>query len=320
MDLVTGGAGFLGLELARQLLERGREVRILDRVQSPRLPPEAEFRKGDIRDLAAVSRACEGAEVVYHLVGVVPQARVRPDEMRAINVGGTRNVLNACFEKGASRMVFVSSSEVYGRLEAVPCTETAILGPIGEYGVNKMSAELMCREAMRERGLPVSILRPTTIVGPHNWDGMFEMLFKQVMDNGYLPVPGRGDAKWQVVHVEDTAAAAVLAGESEEAAGQAFNVAAPGEVPTHLELALAMKKSTGSSARIIRINKTLTTGVLRALCLLGLSPLEPDQFLVGFSDYVLDVSKLQSMLGWEAKFTSLEAFEASYRWYESTLS
>ena len=318
MILVTGGAGFLGSELVGQLVGKGTEVRVFDRAGCERFPDGVDFRKGDIRDSAAVSAVCKDAETVYHLVGIVPQARVSHEDMRAVNVGGTRNVLKACVENKVPRMVFVSSSEVYGYLEEVPCPETAIPGPIGEYGVNKLAAELLCREAMREHGLAVSILRPTTILGPWNWDGSFESLFKQLDSNGFLPVPGRGDARWHVVHVEDAAAAVALAGERDEAVGEVFNLASTGPVPSHMELAKAMKEHVGSSARIVRINKAVATGVLRALCLFGLSPLEPDQFLVGFSDYILDVSRLQAVLGCESRLDSLGAFKESYDWYEST--
>lgn len=318
MILVTGGSGFLGYELVRQLAGKGGEVRVFDRAGCERFPAGVVFQKGDIRDSAAVSASCKDVETVFHLVGIVPQARVSHEEMRAVNVGGVRNILRGCIENRVPRMVFVSSSEVYGYLEDVPCPETAIPGPIGEYGVNKLAAELLCREAMRDHGLAVSILRPTTILGPWNWDGSFESLFKQLDSNGFLPVPGRGDARWHVVHVEDAAAAVALAGERDEAVGGVFNLASTGPVPSHMELAKAMKEHAGSSVRIVKINKALATGALRALCLFGRSPLEPDQFLVGFSDYILDVSKIQAVLGWESRLDSLGAFKESYDWYEST--
>ena len=316
MRLIAGGSGFLGIELARQLSAEGTAVRVFDSVTNPWLPDGVDFVRGDVRDPAAVSRACRGARIVYHLVGVVPQARVAPPEMRSVNVGGTRNVIDACVSSGVERLVFVSSSEIYGHLERVPCPESAIPAPIGEYGVNKVAAELLCREAMHRHGLAVSVLRPTTIVGQWNWDSAFATLFKQLDSDGFLPVPGRGEARWHVVHVEDAASAVILAGDSGEAVGEAFNVASRGRVPTHLELAQAMKAHSGSGARVVKVNTAVATGVLRALCAVGLSPMEPDQFLVGFSDYVLDVGKARELLGWESRYDSLGAFKASYDWYE----
>lgn len=319
MDLITGGTGFLGRELASQLSSKGKQVRVFD-IKDPQVLPEGvEFQRGDIRDADSVMDACREVETVYHLVGIVPQARASKSVMRAVNVGGTRNVVEACVKNGARRLLFVSSSEVYGFLEKVPCPETAITAPIGEYGVNKVAGELLCMEAMQRSGLEVAIIRPTTIIGPYNWDGFFEMLFKLLDSNKVVPIPGKGDARWHVIHVEDAARALVLAGERDEAVGETFNLASSGDVPTHREIALALKEHARSRARILEINKNLATWVLKALCTFGLSPLEPDQFLVGFSDYVLDVSKIETALGWRSKYDSLEAFKANYDWYRSRL-
>ncbi len=319
MDLITGGTGFLGRELASQLSSKGKKVRVFDLKDPQVLTERVEFKRGDIRDFADVMDACRAAETVYHLVGIVPQARASKSVMRTVNVGGTRNVVDACLKNGARRLVFVSSSEVYGFLEKVPCPETAITAPIGEYGVNKVAGELLCMEAMRRSALEVSIIRPTTIIGPYNWDSFFEMLFKLLDSNMPVPVPGKGDARWHVIHVEDAARALMLAGERDEAAGETFNLASSGDVPTHLEIALTLKKLAKSRARVVKINKNLAKWVLKVLCTFGLSPLEPDQFLVGFSDYVLDVSKIEKTLGWKSKFDSLGAFKANYDWYRSRL-
>ncbi len=320
MELITGGAGFLGRELTKQLSSSGKDVRVFDIREPESLPEGVQFQRGDICDAGAVMEACRGAGTVYHLVGIVPQARAPKSVMRSVNVDGTRNVVDACVKNMVKRLVFVSSSEVYGFLEKVPCPETAITAPIGEYGVNKLAGELLCLEAMLGHGLKVSIVRPTTIIGPYNWDNFFEMLYKLLDANTAIPVPGKGDARWHVIHVEDAARAIILAGERDEAAGEIFNLASSGDVPTHMEIALTLKEHAKSRARVLKINKKLGTWALRALCTFGLSPLEPDQFFVGFSDYVLDVAKIERVLGWRSKYDSLGAFKADYDWYISEIS
>jgi nucleoside-diphosphate-sugar epimerase len=318
MKVVTGGSGFIGLELVGQLLERGDDVTVFDRERSYALPAGARFVKGDIRDGSAVSSVCSGADAVFHLVGIMPQARAKTERLVEINVGGTRNALKACVENGVRRMVFLSSSEVYGKLKAVPCPETAILAPVGEYGRTKITCELMCREYMHDHGLGVSILRPTSVVGPRDWEEGVQRLLKQYRENGFVTIPGDGHARWQSVHVADVASAAILAAEREEAVGHAFNVACAGDIPTQLQLARHMKEFTGSEVKLVHVNSALAAGLLKFLNFFGASPMEPDHFAVAFDDYVLDVSKIEGLLGWEPRFDNLSAFEDMYLWYDST--
>lgn len=318
MKLLVGGSGFLGVELASQLLERGDQVRVLDIAKSSHLPTGVEFVKGDVRDLDSVRKACDGVDTAFHLVGLMPQARASNEDMRSINVGGTRNVLTGCVEAGVRRMVYLSSSEVYGRLEEVPCPETAIMDPIGEYGRNKVSSELICRQFMHDHGLEVAMLRPTTIIGPRNWEEGINTLMGEIRAGRVMPIPGKGDTHWQVVHVADAARAAILAGEKKEAAGEAFNIGCCDEVPSYLELARHMKEFAGTRLKLVHFPVGPSIGLLKLLNLFGLSPMEPDHYLLLRYDFVLDVSKARERLGWMPKFGNLEAFEDLYTWYVST--
>jgi len=318
MKLITGGSGFLGVELAGQLTGRGDEVRVFDIAKSAGLPAGVEYIKGDVRDCEAVSRACDGVDTAYHLVGIMPQARMDSDGMRKINVGGTRNVLRGCVENKVPRMVFLSTSEVYGLLEKVPCPEAALKAPIGEYGNNKVASELICQEFIRDFGLGVSILRPTSIVGPDNWEKSVNRLMGQIKKGGVMPMPGRGRNHWQVAHVVDVAQAAILAGEKEEAIGEAFNVGGADEVPSQRELAEVLSELAGSQVKFIDISARFAVGILKFLHLFGLSPMEMDHLVLLEHDFVLDVTKLQEKLGWKPKFGNLDAFKDMYLWYEST--
>ncbi len=318
MKVITGGSGFLGVEIAKKLVERNEKVKVYDIAKSPDLPKEVNFVKGDVRDKDFLIEAFKGADTVFHLVGIMPQSKMPHPEMRKINIGGTRNVLEACAEREVKRVVYLSSSEVYGILEEIPCPETALKAPIGEYGHNKVSCELICHEFAKSHGLEISILRPTSIVGPRNWEETVNILLGQIKNNGVIPLPGRGRTRWQVSHVSDVANAAILASEKKEAIGEAFNVGCDGEVPTMWELAHAVKEHASSNVKIVSLNEKITLGLLKALGTVKISPVEPDHLLLFEYDFVLDVSKTKSVLGWKPEFKTIEAFIDTYEWYVKT--
>lgn len=318
MKVITGGSGFLGVEIAKKLIERGEKVRVFDITKSPDLPAEVDFVKGNVMDKESLKEAFREGEIVFHLVGIMPQSKMPHPEMRKINIGGTRNVLEACAEEGVRRVVYLSSSEVYGILEEVPCPETALKAPIGEYGHNKVSCELICHEFAKSSGLEISILRPTSIIGPRNWEETVNMLLGQIKNNGVIPLPGRGRTRWQVAHVSDVADATILASEKGEAVGEAFNVGCDGEVPTMWELAHAVKEHAGSNVRIVSLNERITLGILKALGTVKISPVEPDHLLLFEYDFIIDVSKIKNTLGWKPKFSTLETFIDTYEWYVRT--
>ena len=193
LNLVTGGSGFLGTRLVKALLEQGKAVRVFDLARSPELDPRAEFVAGDVRNLTPLAIAAAGAEVVFHLVGLMPQARAPEELMQAVNVEGTRNALEAAVQAQSRRLVFLSSMEVYGYPERSPFTETHPLRPIGAYGRNKVEAEALCVNYWKERGLETVSLRPSTLVGPGINEPTFIMLLDQLKHPPrIMPLPAGG--------------------------------------------------------------------------------------------------------------------------------
>ena len=182
--LVTGAAGFLGQHLVHRLLERGDKVRALDISVPEGFAAGAEMTAGgvrgkgwiagdisgaewiaaDIRDAEAVASACKDMDTVYHLASLIPQRKANIETMRAVNIGGTKNVLDAARNAGLRRVIYLSSVEIFGVPKVVPCPEDGELAPLGEYGRNKIEAERLCREACAA-GFPVVMLRPPTITG-----------------------------------------------------------------------------------------------------------------------------------------------------------
>src|SRR5919201_5085818 len=160
---ITGGAGFLGLHLAGGLLADGHAVRTLDVVplDDAELERAVDERRADIRDLGAVRALISGADVVVHAAAALPIQASR-NAIRSVNVDGTQNVLSAARDAGARRVIFISSTAVYGVPEKHPIEEDDPLVGVGWYGESKIDAEALCRVAAVE----TTIVRPKTFIGP----------------------------------------------------------------------------------------------------------------------------------------------------------
>src|SRR3954467_6933299 len=205
---ISGGAGFLGLHLARRLLADGHEVRTLDVVplDDSELERSVEEHRGDVRDLDAVRRLCADADVVVHAAAALPIQASR-DAIRGVNVGGTENVLHAARDAGVGRVLFVSSTAVYGVPEKHPIEESDPLVGVGWYGESKIDAEALCRVAAVE----TTIVRPKTFIGPERL-GVFEILFDWIREGRRIYILGDGHNRYQLLAVEDLVDAIVRAG------------------------------------------------------------------------------------------------------------
>jgi nucleoside-diphosphate-sugar epimerase len=267
--LVTGGAGFLGINLVRHLLARGDQVTSLDRepFDYPERPRITEVR-GDIRRPDDVARAAEGCDVVVHAAAALPL--YPPDEIRTIDVDGTRTVLEAT---GARRVVHISSTAVYGVPDHHPLVEEDRLTGVGPYGCAKVDAEAVC-VAARARGREVPILRPKSFVGPERL-GVFALLHEWAREGRDFPILGRGTNRYQLLDVEDLCTAIVAAGTLPAArANDTFNIGAA-EFTTLREEFQAVLDAAGHGGRIRSIPAAPALWALRVLERLKLSPLYP---------------------------------------------
>lgn len=316
VQLLTGGGGYLGVALARKLAGAGMAVRVYDLRRSERLPEETEYFSGDIRDFDSLKKAMAGCGVAHHLVGIMPQARASRETMHAVNVGGTENVLRAASECGVKRVVFVSSSEVYGIPRAIPIPEDHPLGPIGEYGRNKVAAEKLCRDYSGAGNVETVILRPPTIVGPEMDEPTFLRSMEMARRGRFLCV-GSGSHRFQMAYVDDVAEACALAAHTEGIDGEAFNIGAEGTLPfrRHME---EIAKHLGRRPKIRSIPLWLFKGIMKLLIPLGLSPLEPDHLHLLYADFVMDVTKAKRVLGWSPTRTDLDMLIETYDWYVRT--
>jgi len=310
---ISGGAGFLGLHLARRLVADGHEVRSLDLVGLDDVPLEGaveEFR-GDIRDEAACRELVGGARILVHAAAALP-IRGGRDEIRSVNVDGTLTLLSAAAEAGVRRVVFVSSTAVYGVPDKHPIEEHDPLHGVGHYGESKIEAEGVCRAFMR-RGLDCVIVRPKTFIGPERL-GVFEILFDWVREGRRIYTLGDGSNRYQLLAVEDLVEAIVLSASKRAAAGETLNVGAK-EFETVRSDLQALIDHAGSSSRLTPIPVRPAEIALRALELARVSPLAEWHYKTAHRDSFVDISKAERILGWKPRLSNAQALIETYDWY-----
>jgi nucleoside-diphosphate-sugar epimerase len=309
---ISGGAGFLGLHLARRLLADGASVRTLDlaALDDAELEGKLEEIRGDVRSEADARALVRGAEVVVHAAAALPIQSSR-EAIRSVNVEGTATVLAAALEEGVRRVVVISSTAVYGVPERHPIHEDDPLVGVGWYGESKIDAELLCG-AFGRRGLDVAIVRPKTFVGPERL-GVFEILFDWIREGRRIPILGDGANLYQLLAVEDLVDAVVRCFDA-PVAGEALNVGAGrfGAVRDDLQ---ALIDHAGSGSRLWPVPVRPAELSLRALELARLSPLAEWHYRTAHKDSFVSIDKARRLLGWEPRLSNAETLWATYDWY-----
>jgi nucleoside-diphosphate-sugar epimerase len=229
--LVTGATGFTGGHLAQHLAERGDEVKALVRPQSRArfdaspLPTHGVVAvEGDLGDAAAVRRAAEGVEVVYHIAATYREAGQPDAAYRAINVDGTRHVLEAARAAGARRVVHCSTGGVHGHIANPPANEDAPFNPGDVYQDTKLEAEQAAREFGKHTGFDVVVARPIGIYGPG--DTRFLRMFRGLA-RGNFPMIGSGKPFYHLTYIDDLVEGFRLCGTVPGAAGRTYILAGP---------------------------------------------------------------------------------------------
>jgi nucleoside-diphosphate-sugar epimerase len=241
MDLVTGGAGFIGSHLVDELVRRGRKVRVFDNFSTGRLENLAgvaehvEVVDGDILDLPALRGAMSDVERVFHeaALGSVPRSIDDPAGTNRVNVEGTLNVLRAARDAGVRRLVFASSSSVYGDGGAPVQHEELRASPISPYAVSKLAAEQYCRVFTKVYGLPTVSLRYFNVFGPRQdpssqYAAVVARFVRRAVEGERLEVHGDGLQSRDFTYVKNVVLANLLAAETDTGIGEACNIACGG--------------------------------------------------------------------------------------------
>ncbi len=315
--LVTGGAGFLGINLVRFLLKRGIQVVSLD--IAPFDYPEKDAVKdldGDIRDVESVRAAMEGVDLVVHAAAALPLYSA--EEIFSTDVDGIRNVLEAAYESGIDRLIHISSTAVYGIPDHHPLKEDDRLQGVGPYGEAKIEAEEICQD-FREKGMCVPIIRPKSFVGPERL-GVFALLYDWAKDGKNFPMLGSGKNRYQLLDVEDLCSAIFLAATLPGSrVNSTFNIGAT-EFATMKEDYQAVLNFAGHGKRIIPLPAAPAIWTLRLLEKLGMSPLYKWVYETAAADSYVDVSRAQRLLGWNPKYSNQDALIRNFVWYIENLA
>jgi len=309
---ISGGAGFLGLHLARRVLADGGSVRTLDvaPLDDRELERGVEEVRGDIRSERDVAALVAGADVVIHAAAALPIQSSR-EAIRSVNVEGTATVLAAALTAGVRRVVLISSTAVYGVPVKHPIEEDDPLVGVGWYGESKIEAEQLAGEFGR-RGLEVVVIRPKTFIGPERL-GVFEILFDWIREGRRIPILGDGGNLYQLLAVEDLVDA-VARSFSAPAAGMAINVGA-GSFATVRDDLQALIDHAGSGSRLLPVPVRPAELSLRALELARLSPLAEWHYKTAHKDSFVSIERAREVLGWEPRLSNAETLCATYDWY-----
>lgn len=312
MYLITGGSGFLGINLCRYLIERGRTVRVLD--IAPFDYPErsaVEAIIGDVRDAEIVARAMEGVEIVVHLAVALPLRRRK--DILSTSVEGTRIVLESAFSRGVSRVIFTSSTAVYGIPHRQPLLEGDALPSVGPYGEAKTAAEKHCL-SFRAAGHCVPVLRPKSFVGPERL-GVFELLYDWAYQGRNFPVLGRGDNLFQLLDVRDLCEVLYLCATLDPVrVNDTFNVGAK-KFGTMRQNFQAVLDRAGHGKRVISLPAWPTIWTLKLLEQLHLSPLYKWIYETAAKESIVSVEHLERVLGFAPRYSNENALVRNYDWY-----
>jgi len=235
--LVTGGAGFIGSNLVRQLLERGDDVVVLDNFATGSRANldglDVKVVEGELRSYERVHNALRGAEIVFHFgaLGSVPRSVQDPLTSSAVNVEGTLNVLLAARDEGVRRVVYSSSSSVYGVRNDLPVKEDAPPDPLSPYGVTKLAAERFCVAFARVyEGLEATVLRFFNVFGPRQsphsqYAAVVPKFMTRIAAGQPITIDGDGEQSRDFTYIGNVVDATIRAAYAEGVSGRIFNVA-----------------------------------------------------------------------------------------------
>jgi nucleoside-diphosphate-sugar epimerase len=311
--LVTGGAGFLGINLCRYLVERGYRVVSLDIADFnyPDMAGRVEVIKGDIRNADEVARVMQDVDAVVHCAAALPLYTRK--EIFDTDVGGTLNILEAADECGVERVIFISSTAVYGIPDHHPLYEDDCLVGVGPYGEAKILAEEKCLE-YRQKGLCVPILRPKSFIGPERL-GVFAVLYDWIRRGKNIPIVGSGKNRYQLLDVEDLCEAILLCiTRPRDMVNDTFNIGAK-EFTTMKEDFGAVLDYAGYGKHIVGVPARPLILLLRLLERLHLSPLYKWVYETAAEDSFVSIEKAEKILGFEPQYSNKETLIRNYQWY-----
>lgn len=310
---VTGGCGFLGYHLCNSLSDKYEEIIIIDVVnfEEKEYPKNTRYIKCDVRDFSLLENCLKGCDAIVHAASALPLWKDK--DIFTTTIEGTENVLRIAFKNKIKRVVYISSTAVYGVPERHPIYEDFPLIGVGPYGKAKIKAEGLCEE-YRKKGLVVSIIRPKTFIGRGRL-GIFQILYDWVKSGKKIPIIGNGKNRYQLLEVEDlTDAIWLLLTLPEERVNDVFNVGAKefGSVYSDLD-ALCKYAKNGSS--VFPCPSWAIKPLLELFWRMRISPIYEWVYQTADKDSFVSIEKIEKALGWLPKYSNSTSLIRSYEWY-----
>ena len=313
--LITGGAGFLGYHVANTLFMKGHQVELLDIADylEADYPLAVVKHHCDIRSRSALEKLIRenSYNAVVHGAAALPLWRKK--DIVETNVVGTRNVIEFSWKYGVERVVYISSTAVYGVPTEHPIYEQDPKIGVGAYGESKVKAEEVCNK-FREKGYFIPIVRPKTFIGTGRL-GVFQILYDWVESGKRIPIIGNGKNRYQLLEVDDLVDAIYLCLTAPRGiANDTFNVGATDFNSVAEDVSLLCEHA-GTGARVLRTPAAPIKAALTFFEFLRLSPLYKWIYDTADKDSYVSVEKIKQELGWKPKISNAQALIKSYDWY-----
>lgn len=315
--LITGGAGFLGINLIRYLLNQNHQIISMDIADFdyPDVKDKIQIIKGDIRDKQIVEKSVKNIDILIHTAAALPL--YKKEDIFSTDVEGTRSLLNSAFRNNVKRFIHISSTAVYGIPDHHPIYENDNLDGVGNYGKAKILAEEICMN-YRSKGMCVPILRPKSFIGPERL-GVFALLYDWAYTGHNFPMIGHGNNRYQLLDVEDLCQAinlCILL--DEKIVNDTFNIGAK-EFSTMKEDYQAVLDYAGHGKRIVGLPEKPVILTLKFLEALKISPLYKWVYETASKDSFVSIEKAEKILGFTPKYSNKEALIRNYKWYVENL-
>lgn len=312
--LITGGSGFLGINLIRFLINKGKNNIVsfdLAPFEYNDVENKIKIVKGDIRDIDAVKEVMKDVDIVIHTAAALPLYKKK--DIFSTDIDGTKNLLEESFNNNIDRFIHISSTAVYGIPDHHPLYEDDKLVGVGPYGEAKILAENVCLE-YRNKGMCVPIIRPKSFIGPERL-GVFALFYDWTKDGKGFPMIGSGKNRYQLLDVEDLCESIYLCViKPKDIANDIYNIGAK-DFTTMKEDYQAVLDYAGFGGKITGFPALPVITGLRILEFLHLSPLYKWVYETASKDSFVSIEKAESKLGFKPKFSNKDALIRNYEWY-----
>ena len=309
LSLVTGGAGFIGSNMVRFLLDKGETVRVLDNFETGKqenlaeVADKIEVVEGDIRDESAVRESVKGVQVIYHLaaLGSVPRSIDEPQTSHDVNVTGIFNMLKASCDAKVKRFIFASSSSIYGDSPVLPQHEGLPLLPISPYGATKAAGEIYCKAFYETYGLETISLRYYNVFGPRQdpnsqYAAAIPLFVSALLRDESPKIFDDGEQSRGFTYIENVLVSNWLAAQVKETHGEAINI------------------STVNAVTVNTVVKTITELLEKDIKPVYAPPRPGD-----IKHSLADVALAKEVIGYEPKISFAEGIRMAIDWYRENL-